>query len=164
MGPREDADVTAGSLRAEDIFAGRWAGRGVVSSLFNQPLRSFDVSYEGAWTGKDDVIVCEERAAYDHGGALVRSWHLTREAQGLLVGLEASQGGRMRVEDTSWGWRIRYDRLRLMPGPNVTRLEVRAWVDPDGRLHMQGWTRVLGVVPLFQTRVVLTSLSPVAND
>ncbi len=157
--------MTAGPLKAEDIFLGHWAGRGMVSSLFNQPLRSFDVSYRGASAGVDGVIVCDERVVYDHGGALERSWHLSRDGEGVLVGLEAFQGGRMRVEATSQGCRIRYDRLRLMPGPNVVRLEVRAWRDDLGRVHMRGWTHVLGLVPLFHTRVLLAAAPPpIVND
>ena len=150
-------------LKAEDFFAGSWTGRGMVSSLFGQPLRAFSLSFQGQ-RSEDGDILCEESVVYDHGAGLERSWHVNQFGTGVMLGLEVSQGGRMRTRDTRRGFRIRYDRLHLTPGANVARLDVRVWREAADQVCMQGWTRVLGAVPLFRTRVALTSSPPTAVD
>ena len=157
-------DATRRVLLAEDFFAGDWEGRGEVSSLFGRSLRAFAVSYQGAWSTTDSAFICEEHVVYDDGNIMDRSWHLSRDRKGALLGLEAAQGGRMKVRSTRRGLRIIYDRPRILPGTNVTRLSVDAWSTADGRLHIRGWTRVLGMIPLFRTAVVLTARTPAGGE
>ena len=147
-------------IRAEDFFAGDWRGRGEMIGLTGRTLRSLALTFQSAWSEKDSAFLCDERATYDGGGAMDRHWHVTMDGEGAMLGLEPSQGGRMRIENTAAGFLMRYDRLRLLPGPNVARARVEVWRGAEGRVHMDGWTRAFGLVPLVRTKAVLEPMGP----
>ena len=96
--------------------------------------------------------------AYDGGGALRRSWHLTTDGDGAMLGLEATQGGRVLLEDSRDGFCFRYDRLKFLPSPNVTNLKLMLKRVEDGSVQASGWTRAFGVVPLVKTTARLQSV------
>jgi hypothetical protein len=143
----------SGPLRAADFFGRAWSGQGVVRSLFNQPLRTFRVRFQGGRGVEAGMFLLEEQVIYDHGASLERTWTVAREGE-ALVGLEPTQGGRMRVCETGAGLRLQYDRPRALAGPNVVRLHLSACWAPEGAISMRGWSRILAV-PLLRTEVLL---------
>ncbi|WP_174299911.1 DUF3833 family protein [Caulobacter sp. S45] len=144
---------------AASFFADRWKGRGEVRGLFGERLRTFTVFYECEGSATDSALLCDERVVYNNRATMVRSWLLSSTGGGAMLGLEASQGGRMRIRDTRQGFQIRYDRLRMSAGANVIHLRVNVWREADGRVRMKGWTRALGIFPVFRTSVVLEPVS-----
>jgi hypothetical protein len=145
------------SLGPVDFFGGAWRGHGVVRSLFNQPLRAFRLEFRGVPAPDEGGFVLDEQVVYDHGARLHRRWTITRDGD-AYVGLEASQGGRMRAKPTSGGVRLTYDRPRALPGPNVTSLRLLACWEGEAKVVMRGWTAVFGLVPLLRTSVMLEAV------
>ena len=72
-----------------------------------------------------------------------------------MLGLEPTQGGRVFLQDTRTGFYFRYDRLKILPGPNVTNLKLMVRRAPDGSARASGWTKAWGVLPIVKTVAVL---------
>ena len=143
------------ALTVEAFFKTSWRGRGQVATLLGRTLRAFSLDYRSAWSERDSAFLIEEELAYDGGGGLRRSWHLATDGEGAMLGLEATQGGRVALEDVRDGFCIRYDRLKVLPGPNVTNLRLVFWRAEDGSVQAHGWTKAWGVVPLVKTTASL---------
>jgi hypothetical protein len=149
-------------LTAEGFFSRSWAAQGEVRTVLGRTLRRFRVEARSRWSQDEQGYVVDERATYEGGGELQRSWHLTVDRDGSMMGLEASQGGRTVVRNTAAGVRARYDRLRFLPGPNVASLTLDLRLQPDGSVRGSGVTRLLGL-PLIRTELVFTPLAPGAT-
>ena len=143
------------ALTAEEFFGSSWSGSGVVSDLMGRKLRSFALDYVGAWSERESGFLCEETVSYDAGFALRRSWHVATDGEGVLLGLEGCQGGRMRILNDAQGFSFVFDRLPHAPGPNVRKLRSRLWRGDDGVVHAIGRTLVVGLIPMMRTTAVL---------
>ena len=142
-------------LRVEEFFKTSWRGRGKVADPLGQTLRTFSLHYTSVWSERESGFLIEEVLAYDGGGALTRSWHLATDGEGTMIGLEASQGGRILLEDTRDGFSFRYDRLTILPGPNVTNLKLRMRRAADGSAVASGWTKAWRLIPVVKTVAIL---------
>ena len=142
-------------LTVEEFFTRSWHGCGQVMTPLGRTLRAFSLDYRSVWSERDSAFLIEEELAYDGGGALRRSWHLATDGEGAMLGLEATQGGRVFLEDTREGFCFRYDRLKVLPGPNVTNLRLMLKRAEDGSVQARGWTKAFGVVPLVRTTASL---------
>jgi hypothetical protein len=157
--PADVSKISSAPLRATDFLEGAWRGEGRVRSLFGQPLRRFHVEFRGRWSTADDSFVLNEQVLYDNGARLERHWSVWATT-GRLQGLEPGQGGRMRMDETSRGLVLRYDRPRAAPGRNVTSLRLQARWDGRGGIALRGWTRLAGLVPVLRTEVDLSGPAP----
>ena len=153
-------------ITVEEFFKTSWRGSGRVTTPFGRTLRAFSLDYRSEWSDRDSAFLIEETLTYDGGGALRRSWHLATDGEGAMLGLEATQGGRVFLEDTRHGFCFRYDRLKFLPGPNVANLRLMLVRSEDGSVRARGWTKALGVVPLVKTtaRLQATATPPSQGD
>ena len=130
-------------LRVEEFFKTSWRGRGKVADPLGQTLRTFSLHYTSVWSQRESGFLIEDVLSYDGGGALTRSWHLATDGEGTMIGLEASPPGG------------HYDRLTILPGPNVTNLKLRVRRAADGSAVASGWTKAWRLIPVVKTVAIL---------
>ena len=152
---RVRAPSYVGPIRAVEFFSRSWQGRAKVTDPLGRTIRSFGLQFVGAWSERDSGFLVEETLTYDQGGALTRSWHIAMDGEGLLLGLEPSQGGRLMAKDTRRGFDLSYDRLRILPGPNVANLRLGFSRDTEGLVQAVGWTKAFGLLPLLRSKATL---------
>ena len=147
--------ASTASLTVEAFFKTSWRGRGRVVTPLGKTLRAFSLEFSSAWSERDSGFLVEESLTYDSGGGLRRSWHLATDGEGTMLGLEPTQGGRVFLQDTRTGFYFRYDRLKILPGANVTNLKLMVRRAADGSARASGWTKAWGIVPIVRTVAVL---------
>ena len=139
-------------MRAEAFFAESWSGAGEARGPFGWVLRRFTSRFNGRWSERDRAFHSEELVSYEGGPTLRRPWVVHTEEDGLLIGYDANQIGRMRVHNTAAGFTIRYDRPTVGSGPNVTRATIRFEQTAPDKLLARGTSSVLGV-PIVRMQV-----------
>ena len=102
---------------AEDFFAGRLTGFGVVRGLTGKVLRRFNVKYVGEWSHEHRALHLDETYTYESGTTFQRSWAIHTDEEGFILGHDALQAARMRGRQRGRDFRIVFDRPRRPGGP-----------------------------------------------
>lgn len=138
----EDFAGTTPELRIERYFAGRTHAWGVFEDRFGTLRRSFTVTIDGSWDGRE--LTLDEHFFYSDGETDRRVWHIVKTANGLYEGraddVYGTAVGRSAGNALNWKyelamkvgddrWRVRFDDwMWLQPGEAlVNRANVYRW-------------------------------------
>lgn len=138
----EDFAGTTPELRIERYFAGRTHAWGVFEDRFGTLRRSFTVTIDGTWDGRE--LTLDEHFLYSDGETDRRVWHIVKSGDGRYEGraddVYGTAVGRSAGNALNWNyelsmkvgddrWRVRFDDwMWLQPGEAlVNRANVYRW-------------------------------------
>lgn len=168
----EDFAGTTPGLVIERYFTGRTRAWGLFEDRFGTVRRSFTVTIDGAWDGRE--LTLDERFLYSDGETDRRVWRIVRTGEGtyegraddvcgVAVGRSAGNALNWRYELAmtvgDGRWRVRFDDwMWLQPGDAlINRAKLHRWgvwigtvslfFLPDGRLPAEGERRLTVAAP-----------------
>lgn len=139
-------------LKIEEYFAGRTTAWGLFEDRFGTLRRSFTVTIDGAWDGRE--LTLDERFLYSDGETDRRVWRITKTAEGRYEGraddVIGTAEGQSAGNALNWTYELMMkvgdDRWRV-------RFDDWMWLQPGGvlmnRAHVYRWGLWIGTVSLF---------------
>lgn len=142
-------------LNLKQLFVGVLTGQGQITGLTGRVLAAFSLEFYGEWSIGCDALHLDEVMVYADGHEVRRHWAAQFDADGGLLAFDSQQAARLRGRSLDDRARLVFDRS-LAVGPEVIspRVVIEVFEDADGRVRLEGRTKLLGLT-LRRSRAVL---------
>lgn len=140
------------ALKIEEYFAGRTKAWGIFEDRFGTLRRSFTVTIDGAWDGRE--LILDENFLYSDGEKDRRVWRIVKTADGRYEGRADDVIGAAIGESAgnalNWNYEL---MMKVGDGAWRVRFDDWMWLQPGGalinRANVYRWGLWIGTVSLF---------------